>query len=324
MRYRPFGKTGLEVSEIGFGAWGIGGSMWGKTVDDASSVNALHRALDLRINFFDTALAYGMGHSEQLIGQVLKERAEDVFIATKVPPKNWKWPASHAVPVKEVFPENWIVECAEKSLRNLGVERLDLLQFHVWSDTWMDQDGWWDAVDKLKKDGKVRLWGVSINNHEPDSALRLAGSGKADSVQVIYNIFDPSPAEALFPLCREKGVAVIVRVPFDEGGLTGAFTRETKFEEGDFRRDYFSGRLADVVERVEKLKPLLLKEAGSLPEAALKFCLSHPAVSTVIPGMRKAEHVEANVRASDGKTLSCETLDRLKEHAWPRDFYRSR
>jgi aryl-alcohol dehydrogenase-like predicted oxidoreductase len=320
MRYRTFGKTGVQVSEIGFGAWGIGGSWWGKAVDDRASVQALRRALDLGINFFDTALVYGRGHSERLIGQVLAETRAPASVASKVPPKDGRWPALPAIPAKEAFPGDWIVSCTEQSLKNLGVERLDLIQFHVWSDAWMtQQEVWRPAVERLKQDGKIRFWGVSINDLQPDSALQLVDSGFADSVQVIYNIFEQAPADKLFPLCQKKGVAVIVRVPFDEGSLTGAFTLDTVFDDQDFRKDYFGGgRLAQAVRRVEALRPLFQEQGMSVAQGALRFCLSHPAVSTVIPGMRKPAHVEENVRAAESPPLPPDFRGHLKKHAWPR------
>jgi len=323
MKYRPFGRGGWDVSEIGFGAWGLGGAWWGGRPDDAEALRALHRAADLGINFIDTALVYGEGHSERVIGRFLKERRAPLRVATKVPPKNHRWPADPRLPVRDAFPNEWIISCAENSLGNLGLERLDLLQLHVWSDHWMAQmDDWARAVETLKKSGKIRLWGVSVNNHAPDNALALVRSGLADSVQVIYNIFDQTPAERLFPLCREKNVAVIVRVPLDEGGLTGTLTPDTVFDDGDFRKNYFKGpRLLETVRRVENLRPLLRGKTETLPQAALKFCLSQPAVSTVIPGMRKASRVEENVCAVDGPLFSEDTLAALKAHAWPRNFY---
>lgn len=317
MRYRVFGKSGVEVSEVGHGAWGIGGSMWGHAVDDASSLEALRRSLELGITFFDTALAYGDGHSERLIARALKDhKGAPPFLATKIPPKNGRWPARADTPVREVFPSDWIAACAERSLKNLGVERLDLLQFHVWTDAWMDQDGWWEAVEKLKRDGKIRLWGASLNDRQPASALRLVSSGRADSVQVVFNIFDQSAADRILPLCREKGVAVIARVPFDEGSLTGTLTENTTFPPGDFREGYFRGRLGEAVRRVSDLKFLLSENTPTIPRAALKFCLSFPAVTTVIPGMRKARHVDENASASDGLPFPPALLEKLKSHRW--------
>jgi aryl-alcohol dehydrogenase-like predicted oxidoreductase len=325
MKHRVFGRAGAPVSEIGYGGWGIGGSWWGKA-DDAAALAALRRAVELGIDVFDTALVYGWGHGEKLMGRAIREAGRDrIFVASKVPPKDRRWPARNDTPAADAFSGDWIARCAETSLENLGVERLDLLQFHVWSDRWMEEtDVWLPAVQGLKAAGKVRFWGVSLNDHEPDNGLKLVASGLADSVQVIYNVFDQAPAARLLPLCREKGVAVIVRCPFDEGSLTGAFTPDTRFDEGDFRRNYFNpARMPEVLSRVEALRPLLAAEGRTMPQGALKFCLSHPAVTTVIPGMRRVSRVEENVRAADGAPLSPALLDELKSHAWARNFYAS-
>jgi len=321
MEYRPLGRTGLAVSAVGYGAWGIGGSLW-IGADDEESVRVLNRAVDQGVNLIDTALGYGMGHSEVLVGRLVRERSETVYVATKVPPKNLLWPAVRGVPVAQCFPARHILYCAERSLKNLGVDRIDLLQLHTWQDDYLDEDGWRDALSELKQSGKVRFVGISVNDHEPASALRAVQSGIFDTVQVIYNIFDPTPAAELLPACREAGVGVLARVPFDEGALTGAITPETTFPEGDFRNKYFGGdRKEQVHERVQALRGLLGGEAATLPELALRFCLSHDAVSTVIPGMRRLSSVEANVRAGDGRRLSPRLLEELGRHAWPRNFY---
>ncbi len=318
---RQLGKTGYTISEIGFGAWGIGGAMW-QGSDDKEALIALNKAADLGVNFIDTALAYGDGHSEQLVGKVLRSRSERIFVATKIPPKNRQWPARQGVPFHEAFPHDYIIECTEKSLKNLRVDCLDLQQFHVWSDEWVDASEIWSAVEKLKSEGKVAHFGISINDHQPASALKAAKTGMIDSFQVIYNIFDQSPEDELFPYCQKHNIGVIVRVPFDEGGLTGRVTMETKFPEKDWRNDYFRGdRKREVAERAEKLKTLLGAEARTLPELALRFCLSHPAVSTVIPGMRTAAHAETNAAVSDGKKLSVKFLTELHKHRWVRNFY---
>ena len=321
MHTRPLGRTGMSVSEIGYGAWGIGGSQWIGAQDD-ESLRALHRAIDLGVNLVDTALAYGGGHSERLVGRLVRERREGVYVATKVPPKNLVWPAPRGVPVAENYPADHIVRSAETSLRNLGTERIDLLQLHTWLDDYLDQDGWRDAVLGLKKQGKVRALGISVNDHDPGSAVRAVASGLFDTVQVIYNIFDQTPAERLLPLCREHGVGVLARVPFDEGGLTGAITPETTFPDGDWRHLYFAGdRKRQVWERNEALRALLGDEAKTLPELALRFCLAHEAVSSVIPGMRRVASVEANAAVSDGRRLSAALRAELARHAWARNFY---
>jgi aryl-alcohol dehydrogenase-like predicted oxidoreductase len=321
MNYRTLGKTGLSVSEIGFGAWGIGGMMW-RGGNDEEALLALHKAADQGVNFYDTALVYGDGHSERLIGRFLKERAERMIIATKIPPKNGQWPARKGTPLAEAFPFEHIISATEQSLRNLGVDTLDVQQFHVWIDEWAQMSEWSDALDTLKNQGKIRLFGISINDHQPDSALRIAMSGKVDTFQVIYNIFDQTPEYELFPMCERERIGVIVRVPFDEGALTGTITESTVFPDGDFRNRYFRGsRRKQVVEHADRLQTLLGPEAQTLPELALRYCLQPPVVSTVIPGMRTIKHVESNCRVSDGRKLSPGLAAGLKQHRWDKTFY---
>ena len=321
MEHRPLGRTGLSVSAIGFGAWGIGGSLW-IGADDAESLRALHRAVDLGVNFVDTAHDYGNGHSETLVGRLVRERREPVLVATKIPPRNRVWPASPGVPVAECFPAAHIVEYADRSLKNLGLDHVDLMQLHTWRDEYLDEDGWRDAFLGLKRAGKARFLGLSVSDHDPATALRAVRSGIFDTVQVIYNIFDPTPAQELLPACLEAGIGVLARVPFDEGALTGAVTPDTTFPAGDFRNRYFAGdRKRQVHERVQALRGLLGEEAATLPELALRFCLSHDAVSTVIPGMRRISSVSGNAAAGDGRRLSKGLLAELSRHAWPRNFY---
>jgi aryl-alcohol dehydrogenase-like predicted oxidoreductase len=321
MNYRKLGRTQIVVSEIGFGAWGIGGALWKGSQDD-ESVRALHKAIDLGVNFFDSALAYGQGHSERLIASVLRERKERIYVATKIPPKNGEWPARKGSKLRDVFPYDYIIQSVERSLRNLRAETIDLEQFHVWNDDWADDAEWSDAIAKLKEQGKIRFFGVSINDHQPENALRLGETGKVDAFQVIYNIFDQSPEEKLFPFCRKNDIGIIVRVPFDEGSLTGSVNPETTFPPGDFRERYFQGdRKREVYERVKKLRELLGGEAATLPELALRFVLNHPAVSAVIPGMRRVSNVEANCKVSDGQHLSEKLVAELRKHRWDRNFY---
>jgi len=309
------------VSEIGYGAWGIGGAMWQGSKDD-ESLRALHRSIDFGLNFIDTALVYGDGHSENLVGKVIKERKERLFVTSKIPPKNLKWPARKGSTLRDAFPMDHIITCTEKSLKNLGVDTIDVQQFHVWDDGWAADAEWQDAIAKLKEQGKIRFFGMSLNNHEPDNALKAAATGLVDTFQVIYNIFDQSPEKNLFPLCLKNNIGIIVRVPLDEGGLSGTMTAVTKFPDGDFRNSYFRGdRLAQVAEHADALKKLLGSEAATLPELALRFCLQHPAVSTVIPGMRSISNVEANCRLSDGRKLSDSLMTELRHHTWDRDFY---
>lgn len=317
MQYRTLGRTGLRVSEIGYGAWGIGGVQW-TGGDDEEASRALHLAIDQGVNFIDTALAYGFGHSERIVGQVVRERPEEIYIATKVPPQNREWPARN-VPLKEVFPRHYIIECTEESLRNLGIETIDLQQLHVWHDNWTEQDEWLEALTRLRQQGKVRFFGLSLNDYQPANSIKALRQGHIDAVQVIYNIFEQAPADELYPVCQELNIGVIARVPFDEGGLTGAIKPDTTFPEDDFRAWFFRGdRKQKVFERVEKLKELLGNEAATLAELALRFTLSHSAVGTVIPGMRSTKHVTANISYADGRSLSPELLARLREFTWDR------
>ena len=321
MHYRRLGSTGLEVSEVGYGAWGIGKDAWLGAEDD-ESIRALHRAIDLGLNFIDTALVYGEGHSEMLVGRVVRERDETVYVATKVPPTNREWPARPGLRVEEVFPGSYVKECTETSLKNLGLETIDVQQLHVWQDEWVGEGDWIEAVEDLKKEGKIRFFGVSINDHEPENAVKLIETGVVDTVQVIYNVFDQSPEDELLPMCLERGVGVIVRVPFDEGGLTGRVTPGTEFEEGDFRNEYFRGdRKREVYERVQRIAEDLGVEVDEVPGIALRYVLSHPAVSTVIPGMRSMRNVERNIAVADGRGLPEEQVRKLKAHRWVRNFY---
>jgi aryl-alcohol dehydrogenase-like predicted oxidoreductase len=256
------------------------------------------------------------------VGRLLRERRETVYVATKVPPKDFVWPAQRGVPVSKCYPPDHIVSCCEKSLRNLGSDHVDVLQLHTWQDEYLEQDAWKDALLGLKRSGKARFVGISVNDHDPASAMRAVASGILDTAQIIYNVFDQAPEAEFFPACLERGVGVLARVPFDEGGLTGAISPRSEFPRGDFRNRYFEGeRKQQVYERAEALKALLDGEAKTLPELALRFCLSHDAVSTVIPGMRRVSSVEANVAVSDGRRFSPSMRERLRAHAWARNFY---
>jgi aryl-alcohol dehydrogenase-like predicted oxidoreductase len=311
----------MEVSEVGYGAWGIGGMQWKGGTDD-ESVRALRRAFELGLNFIDTALAYGDGHSEKLVGSVVKSAPHRVFVATKVPPKNQIWPAAPGSAIEDVFPYEYIVSCTEESLRNLGLETVDLQQLHVWDPGWMDRDEWKRAFEDLHAAGKVRFFGISINDHQPDSALEIVESGLIDTVQVIYNIFDQTPEHKLFPAAQKHRVGVLARVPLDEGSLTGTITETSEFEGDEFRAFYFrDDRRRQVVERVSALQQDLEDVPGTLPEKALRFCLSHPAVSTVIPGMRRVRTVASSLSVSDIGPLDLTTLEKLRKHAWNKNFY---
>jgi len=323
MNYSSLGKTGLQVSKLGYGAWGIGKTMW-LGADDDESLRSLRRAIDQGVNFIDTALGYGDGHSEKLVGKVVREAGGVVHVSSKVPPKNLKWPAPKGVPAGEAFPADWVVECTERSLANLGLETIDVQQFHVWSDEWVGQGDWMDAIELLRSQGKIRYFGVSINDHQPASALALVNSGVVDSVQVIYNIFDQSPEDELFAAVEVEKVGVIVRVPLDEGALTGNINPKTEFPEGDWRNSYFGGdRKEQVWERVQAITKDLGAPVERLPEIALRYCLSNPAVSTVIAGMRSLRNVDANVRAAELGPLSVEEIEILRHHRWVRNFYQA-
>jgi aryl-alcohol dehydrogenase-like predicted oxidoreductase len=321
MRYRTLGRTGWQISEIGYGAWGIGGQQWRGCTDD-ESVSALRRALELDLNFIDTALAYGDGHSEKLVGEVVREAGRQVYVATKVPPKNRLWPARPGIGIQEVFPYDYIIRSTEESLRNLRLETVDLQQLHVWNPEWLEREEWRRAFEDLKNSGKVRAVGVSISDHRPDSALDLVKSGLIDTIQVIYNIFDQSPERNLFPLVMERNVGILARVPLDEGSLTGDVNEDSVFEPGEFRAFYFRGdRKRQVAGRVSALQADLAGVDGTLAQIALRFCLSHPAVSTVIPGMRRVRNVESNCAVSEKGPLPDNVREVLRRHAWDRNFY---
>jgi aryl-alcohol dehydrogenase-like predicted oxidoreductase len=316
MHERRFGRLGWPVSEIGYGMWGMAG--WSGS-DDARSREALAEAVRLGCNFFDTAWGYGSGHSERLLGELVRAHPEHrLYTASKIPPRNRQWPSQRGVPLDEVFPPDHIREYAERTLGNLGLPRLDLLQFHVWEDAWAHDDRWWRAMSDLKSEGMIDGVGISVNRWEPWNGLDTLRTGHVDAVQVIYNIFDQSPEDELFPLCEELDIAVIARVPFDEGSLAGTLTIDSEFPEGDFRRIYFGPEnLAPTVDRVEALRPLV--PAGmSLPELALRFILSDARVSTVIPGMRSIPHVRANLGVSDGRAIPEDLRTQLREHRWDR------
>src|SRR6267154_67555 len=323
---RTLGTTGYAVSELGYGGWGLGGSQW-RGVDDEQGREALREAVDRGITFFDTALAYGDGHSERLIGEVLKAdiRAGRVVVATKVPPKNEEWPGNAKRPLADVFPARHLAASTEQSLKNLGVEALPLQQLHVWHDAWLDDPQWqasYEQMARLKREGKVLHWGISINDHAPETALRVLQDPLFETAQVIYNVYDRSPERALFGLARSKPLGIIVRVPFDEGALTGQIRATTVFPPGDWREEYFSGdRRAEAERRGQALAQLLGQEVETLPELALRFCLSSPAVSTVIPGMRRPAHVRQNAAASAKGSLSPGLLAKLEAHAWSKNWY---
>jgi aryl-alcohol dehydrogenase-like predicted oxidoreductase len=316
MRHRTFGRTGWQVGELGYGMWGMGS--W-SGAEDKESVASLELAVSKDVNFFDTAQAYGDGRSEQLLSRIAADQhGKRIFTATKVPPQNRQWPSRRGVPLGQVFPRAYVREYVDISRSNLGVDTIDLLQLHVWEDDWLASGELKQTVAELKRDGSIRGFGISLNRWEPWNGVKAVQSGLVDSVQVIYNIFDQAPEDELFGACRENGVAVIARVPFDEGSLTGALTVQSTWPEDDWRSTYFvPENLAESVAHADALKPLL--PAGmTMAEMALRFILSNPDVSTVIPGMRKARNVESNLAASAAGPLSPELIAKLRAHRWDR------
>ncbi len=316
MKHRRFGRLGWQVSEIGYGMWGMGG--WTGS-DDAESMEALQRSVDLGCNFFDTAWAYGEGHSEGLLGQLVRANPkEKLYTATKIPPKNRTWPSRREFNLNDCFPPDHIEEYVHKSLANAGLPSFDLIQFHTWEDSWVDDDRWAKKIDELRSQGLFHAVGISINRWEPWNGVRAVRSGLIDAVQVIYNIFDQNPEDELFPACAEMDVAVIARVPFDEGTLTGMLTKESKWPHGDWRNIYFvPENLIASVERADALKPLV-PTGMTMAEMALRFVLNNSTVSTIIPGMRKLRHVETNIAAGNAGPLPAELHAQLLGHRWDR------
>ena len=316
MQYRRFGRTDWKVSEIGYGMWGLAG--WSGS-DRLETDASLDLAVESGVNFFDTAWGYGEGTSERILGDLIKRNPnKKLYSATKIPPKNRIWPSQSGFKIEDVFPADYIIEYTEKNLQNLGLEQIDLLQFHVWEDNWAQFDEWKEAIQQLTKQGKVSKWGISLNRWEPENSLKTIETGLIDCVQVIYNIFDQAPEDKLFPLCKEMDIAVIARVPFDEGTLTGTLTKGTKFPADDWRATYFvPENLNSSVDHAEALKPDI--PAGmTMPELALRFILNNPDVHTTIPGMRKLPHVRANVATSDGVRLEKAVAEKMKKHRWDR------
>ncbi len=316
MQYRRFGRTNWQVSEIGYGMWGMGG--WTGS-EDKESMQALQRAVDLGCNFFDTAWAYGAGRSEGLLGSLVRANpGRKLYTATKIPPKNQKWPSRREYALDDCYPPDHIQQYVKSSLKNAGLDSIDLIQFHTWEDLWLADDRWIHKLTELKRQGLIHAIGISINRWEPWNGVKTVESGVIDAVQVIYNIFDQNPQDELFPACRKHDVAVIARVPFDEGTLTGTLTKDSRWPQGDWRNTYFvPENLHASVDRAEALRPLI--PAGTtMPDLALRFILAEPVVSTIIPGMRKIKHVETNLAASDAGPLPSSLLLELKKHRWDR------
>ena len=316
MKYRQFGRTGWMVSEIGYGMWGMAG--WTES-DDVQSLGSLQLAVDLGCNFFDTAWAYGDGHSEDLLGQIVRaNQGKKLYTATKIPPKNFMWPSKREYSMGDCFPPDHIEEYVHTSLKNAGLESFDLMQFHTWEDSWLEDDRWVKKIDELRVQGLVHAWGISINRWEPWNGVKAVRSGLVDAVQVIYNIFDQNPEDELFPACVEMDVAVIARVPFDEGTLTGTLSLDSTWSEDDWRNTYFvPENLKSSVEHAERLKTLIPGDM-TMPEMALRFILNNPAVSTIIPGMRKPGHVRDNIACSDAGALPEGLRNELRVHRWDR------
>lgn len=316
MKYRRFGRTDWQVSEIGYGMWGMAG--WTES-DDTQSAKSLDLAIENGVNFFDTAWGYGEGHSEELLGQLVKRHPDKkLYTASKIPPKNFQWPAKPHYTFEESYPTSHVTEYTEKTLKNLGLEQIDLMQFHTWDDGWSNREEWQRAIEDLKTSGKIVAMGISVNRWEPVNGIKALKTGMLDAVQVIYNIFDQAPEDELFPLCEEMDIATIARVPFDEGTLTGTITKESTWPEGDWRGTYFvPENLIPSVEHADKLRPLI-PEGMTMAEMALRFITMNKNVGTIIPGMRKERNVLANTATSDGQGLSEELYNELRTHRWDR------
>ncbi len=316
MKYRRFGRTNWQLSEIGYGMWGMGG--WTGS-DDMQSASSLDFAVEKGVNFFDTAWGYGEGHSEKLLGELLKRHLDrKIYTASKIPPKNFKWPATKDYSFKDSYPKSHILEYTDKTLKNLCLEKIDLLQFHTWDDSWSEIEEWKRTIEHLKKSGKIEAIGISINRWEPENGIKAIKTGLIDSVQVIYNIFDQSPEDKLFPISQKLDIGIIARVPFDEGTLTGNIYKDTVFPDDDWRTSYFvPENLNSSVDKVDKIRPLIPNEMN-MAEVALRFILMNKSIGTIIPGMRKEKNVESNILTSDGRGLSNELYNRLRKHRWDR------
>jgi len=317
MKYRKFGRTNWEVSEVGYGMWGL--ASW-KETDDEESFRSLQLAVDMGCNFFDTAWGYGMGKSERILGELIRANpGKKLYTATKMPPKNFKWPSRREYSTDDCFPPSHIEDYVGKSLKNAGIDHFDLMQFHTWEDSWLKDERMMNKMMELKSQGLFNAIGISINRWEPWNGIEAVRSGLIDAVQVIYNIFDQNPKDELFPACREMNVAVIARVPFDEGTLTGTLTKDSKWPQGDWRNTYFvPDNLIPSVERAEALKPLI-PNGMTMSEMALKFILGEQSVSTIIPGMRKTNHTESNINTSDSGPLEPGLMKELEKHRWDRE-----
>ena len=334
MKYRLLGKTGLEVSEVGMGTWQLSGKPWGwDPPDEKESLRTLYKFIELGGNFIDTAWVYGRHDepkdpkggipSEEFIGRFINKSGcrDKVVLATKIPPKNRKWPAWRGIHISEVFPDKYIEDMVDSSLKHLGVDTIDLMQFHVWQDYFAEEEGWRNVIQKITKKGKVKFWGISINDYQPSNCINTLDTGLISSVQLIFNIFHQKPVEELFPYAKKNNIGLIARVPLDEGGLTGRLNLNTKFDD-PMRSFYFSKeRLKEFMPRLNKLEKFIGEESKNLPELALRWILTHQEVSTVIPGTRKVKYVVENSSVSDGTLLSKKLMEELSKHRWERNLY---
>jgi aryl-alcohol dehydrogenase-like predicted oxidoreductase len=304
MHYRTLGRTGLRVSDVGFGAMTIGGEIFGAT-DDQESLRTLHHAIDAGMNFIDTADAYGRGHSEDLIAQVLKTRRKEVVLATK---------GGNQFTVRQGlrnFDPDYITTALEASLRRLQIDTIDLYQLHNPSPEIMQRGEIFERLDRVKREGKIRFYGVSLEKTS-DGLIAIA-TGKPDTLQVVYNILHQDPEEQLFPLAQKENIGILARVPLERGVLTGRFKNTTEFTQKDWRKGVFSeDGLAQTHAAVDKLDFLVKGDVLNLAQAALRFILSNPVVSTVIPGIRTVKQVEDNLAVSGG-SLPKSDLAKLRE-----------
>ena len=317
MKYRKLGKTNWQISEIGYGMWGMAG--WSGSQDE-ESLHSLQYAVDSGCNFFDTAWGYGEGKSEKMLGELVRaNKGKKIYTATKMPPKNFKWPAKRGYKLDDCFPPDHIEEYVEKSLKNAGLDSFDLMQFHTWQDSWLEDERGINKMLDLKSQGLFHAIGISLNRWEPWNGVKAVKSGLIDTVQMIYNIFDQNPKDELLPACRDQNVGVIARVPLDEGSLTGTLTKDSKWATGDWRNTYFvPENLIPTVAHVEALKPLIPK-GMTLSEMALRFNLGEPTISTIIPGMRKTEHAKMNMATSEAGPLDASLMKLLEKHRWDRE-----
>jgi len=326
MQYRKLGKTDLLISEIGYGTWQFANdsNCWVGSTKKESEQSLLY-AIDNGLNFIDTARSYGDGLAEKWIGEIIQKRSDKkIIVASKILPKNWQWPARSGTNIQDVFPKKHIINQVNESLKELDIESLDIMMFHVWLDEWASEEEWKEVIQELTKAGKVKYWGISTNNHESTNCIKACETGLISVVETIFNIFYQEPIDTLLPFLKTNNIGLIARVPLDEGGLTGNINSNSKFPEGDFRNSYFSqDRLVELEKRINKLKRIIDKsnEIKSLVEIALKFILHFDEVSTVIPGMRRLNHVKENISISMKSPLSEQLIKELLTHSWNRNFY---